>query len=121
MGNKKKLPTTMKFFNLALIASAATALRLREAGSTGDMPATHDDTMHQCWEEEEKREVWHPTDHNADMQLQRSEFEGLLWVMVSDWGMPMEEMEGALEWFDKDMDGHVMRGDAHGALMMHLQ
>ena len=119
----------MKFFNLALIASAATALRLREGGSTGDMPATHDDTMHQCWEEEEKREDWHPetpsdfdmcfnsffdevwhlTDHNADMQLQRSEFEGLLWVMVSDWGMPMEEMEGALEWFDKDMDGHVMR------------
>ena len=120
----------MKFFNLALIAATAAALRIREGGSDATMPDTQmpatqkDPNMHQCWEEEEKREDWKPqanpnfdscydsffaevwrlTDHNQDMKLQRCEFESLLWTLVNDWGMPMHEMDGALEWYEKEMN-----------------
>jgi len=66
--------------------------------------------MHQCWEEEEKKEDWHPkegttsdfkecfksfyndlwkmVDWDEDKMLDRCEFESLLWIMIADWGMP---------------------------------
>ena len=98
--------------------------------------------MHQCWEEEEKKEDWHPkegtqsdfeecfgrfykslwelVDWDTDQMLDRHEFEGLLWTMVMDWGMPEEDIEGAMEWFEKDMNSHVTRDDAMHALKDEL-
>ena len=65
----------MKFFNLALLAASAAAILKQKDGSQK--------SMHQTWEEEEKKEDWKPKE-KSQFDKCFKDFYKTLWKMV-DW------------------------------------